>query len=229
MRTNPETYRAWYEKNKAKIKARAKVWKKNNRAKVLEGNARYRKKNAERIKSYNDAYDERRRQTGAQRAYYTKNKDKLIAYQRNLYATDKEKVLARNEAYREKNKTKIRTKQREYERYQRATNIAFKLKMACYTRMRDALRGVGAKSARTLELLGCTGDFLKGYLQAKFQEGMSWENYGSWHIDHIKPVASFDLTKPEQQRAAFHYTNLQPLWAIDNRMKGARLDWETVQ
>ena len=61
------------------------------------------------------------------------------------------------------------------------------------------------------------------YLQGKFKEGMHWNNLGKWHIDHIRPCASFDLTDPEQQKQCFHYTNLQPLWAAENIRKGAKV------
>lgn len=70
--------------------------------------------------------------------------------------------------------------------------------------------------------LGCTVVELKRYLESQFQDGMSWENYGEWHIDHIEPLANFDLTDREQFKKAVHYTNLQPLWAIDNLIKGAK-------
>ena len=69
--------------------------------------------------------------------------------------------------------------------------------------------------------MGCNIDFLKKYIAKKFTKGMSWDNYGlyGWHIDHIKPCSCFDLTKPEQQKLCFHYSNLQPLWAKDNISK----------
>lgn len=84
---------------------------------------------------------------------------------------------------------------------------------------------MGQKHQSTFELLGCTLEELYAHIEAQFLPGMSWGNYGhdTWHIDHIKPCASFDLTDPEQQRVCFHYTNLQPLWAIDNIRKGAKL------
>ena len=82
------------------------------------------------------------------------------------------------------------------------------------------------KAAATLELLGCTPEHLRAYLEAQFEPGMSWENYGrdGWHVDHIRPCASFDLTDPAQQRECFHFANLQPLWAADNLAK--RDTWE---
>lgn len=65
---------------------------------------------------------------------------------------------------------------------------------------------------------------LRAHLEAKFQPGMTWENYGfeGWHIDHVRPLASFDLSDETQQKAAFHYSNLQPLWKLDNLRKGAK-------
>lgn len=75
------------------------------------------------------------------------------------------------------------------------------------------------KSDSVFELTGCTLSELITHLSSLFTEGMSLDNYGQWVIDHIRPVGSFDLTDPEQQRLCFHYTNLQPLWHKDNLKK----------
>ena len=91
------------------------------------------------------------------------------------------------------------------------------------THKKIALHG-GSKSVGTIELLGCTVVELTSRFEALFTPGMTWENMGEWHIDHIRPCASFDLTDPEQQRQCFHYTNLQPLWAEDNLRKSDK--WE---
>lgn len=78
----------------------------------------------------------------------------------------------------------------------------------------------GRKAAKTEELLGCTVEAAREHLERQFLPGMSWSNHGQWHIDHIRPCASFeDLTRLEQQKACSHYTNLQPLWAEDNLAK----------
>ena len=81
------------------------------------------------------------------------------------------------------------------------------------------------KTIPSSELLGCTYEQLLDHLSSQFTEGMTWDNYGEWHIDHIRPCASFDLLDTEQQRQCFHYTNLQPLWALDNLRKGATYDF----
>jgi len=91
------------------------------------------------------------------------------------------------------------------------------------SRLTDALKN-NIKSKRTLELLGCSIEEFKSHIELQFKEGMTWDNHGhyTWHIDHIRPCASFDLTDPKQQKMCFHYTNMQPLWWIDNLKKGDR-------
>ena len=81
------------------------------------------------------------------------------------------------------------------------------------------------KCKKTLELTGCTLEFLYNYLESKFTKGMSWDNYGKfgWHIDHIIPCSSFDMSNPEEQKKCFHYTNLQPLWWLDNLKKSNKI------
>lgn len=91
------------------------------------------------------------------------------------------------------------------------------------SRIREALKGKN-KSAHTLKLIGCSIEQLKNHIESKFKLDMSWKNYGLWHIDHIKPCASFDLRNPEEQYKCFNYTNLQPLWAEDNLKKGIKYD-----
>jgi hypothetical protein len=72
-----------------------------------------------------------------------------------------------------------------------------------------------------MEMVGCTVERLRAHLEAQFAPGMSWENYGEWQIDHIRPCASFDLSNPLQQRACFNFVNLRPLWKSDNASKGS--------
>lgn len=90
------------------------------------------------------------------------------------------------------------------------------------------LKVLGRKKDRdsAIDFLGCSINELKFYLEGKFKDGMTWENHGNegWHIDHILPLAYFDLTDKEQAKKAFHYTNLQPLWAIENLKKWAKVE-----
>jgi hypothetical protein len=99
-----------------------------------------------------------------------------------------------------------------------------KIKTNLRYRVWSVLKGV-SKSKSTMQLVGCSIKFLIKYLELRFMKDMSWHNYGlyGWHIDHIIPCASFDLSKPEEQRKCFHYTNLQPLWAFDNLSKNDKI------
>ena len=116
------------------------------------------------------------------------------------------------------NKEKINAK----ERLKRKTNLEYKLKKNLRRRVNQVITRDN-KSDTTLVLLGCSVyEFIK-HLESKFTEGMNWDNYGKWHIDHIVPCASFDLSDIEQQKLCFHYSNLQPLWAEDNLRKSDKV------
>ena len=99
-----------------------------------------------------------------------------------------------------------------------------KVANTCRARLGMAIRQAGAKkSAITFSLIGCSIEFLKDWIQRKFKRGMTWNNHGDWHIDHIVPCSAFDLRTKEGQRTCFHYTNLRPLWAADNLAKGDKI------
>lgn len=87
-------------------------------------------------------------------------------------------------------------------------------------RMWAALKG--RSDGALFSRLGYTAEELVGHLQRRFVAGMSWENYGKWHIDHVQPCASFDQSDPAQFQACWALSNLQPLWAADNIRKGAK-------
>jgi hypothetical protein len=82
----------------------------------------------------------------------------------------------------------------------------------------------GQKAGSAVRDLGCSVEELRAHLEARFAPGMTWENYGpkGWHIDHILPLAGFDLTDRQQFLRACHFSNLQPLWWRENLQKGAR-------
>ena len=136
-------------------------------------------------------------------------------YYKDRYAKNRDSYIKSVKKSQTKNKNKIKEYNQRPDR---------KIINRVRKRMNEVLK-LNSKSARTLQLLGCTPEFLRSYLESKFLPGMSWENYGinGWHMDHIIPCNSFDLSDPEQQKTCFHYTNLQPLWAKDNIKKGDRL------
>ncbi len=107
-------------------------------------------------------------------------------------------------------------------------DLQFRLADLQRSRLRDALKG-NQKVGSAVSDLGCTIPELQAHLEVRFKPGMAWKNQGRhkgrrcWEIDHIKPLSSFDLTDRKQFLAAVHYTNLQPLWAEENRSKGAKV------
>ena len=106
---------------------------------------------------------------------------------------------------------------------QRETNAQYKLAISLRVRLIRAIQR-NWLTGSTVEDLGCSIDFLKAMLECQFDENMTWDNWGTyWHIDHIRPLASFDLTDREQFLEAAHWSNLQPLEKIANLKKGARL------
>lgn len=127
---------------------------------------------------------------------------------------------ARMQAWRKANpESYLATARRCYQN--RKSNPSFIIECRLRARLTKLLRiSKAPKYDTTFALVGCSIEFLRGYLQGMFKDGMQWNNI---HIDHIRPLASFDLTDPDQQRQAFHFSNLQPLFAADNIRKGARL------
>jgi hypothetical protein len=130
--------------------------------------------------------------------------------------TDHVKQL--NKEYFNNNKSTIYSRRQ----LRKQNNVNERLADSVRARLRAALKG-SYKSGMALHELGCTVGMLKQHLSAKFKHGMSWDNYGEWHIDHIKPLSAFDLSDPEQISVACNYNNLQPLWAKDNLMKGSKV------
>ena len=138
------------------------------------------------------------------------------------YQNNKEKHRQLMKDWNDANRDERRTWMRRYEQSKRRLSPAVAIAERLRAKIGEVLRGK-SKSASTMELTGCTIEQLMAHLESQFTDGMTWENRGQWHVDHIMPCASFDLTDPEQQRACFHFTNLQPLWAGENLSKGARI------
>lgn len=118
------------------------------------------------------------------------------------------------------NPQKTRDYAREYHSRRSKEDINFKLANNLSSLIRSGIkRGGGKKSRKTIELLGCSIEVCRKYIQDQFATGMNWSNHGEWEIDHVKPISTFDLTKKSQQLICFNYKNLQPLWKQENNSK----------
>ena len=218
-----EYKRKWYTENKERQKERAIKWNEENKERKKEANAKWYAENKERKKEATAKWrvENRERYKEGNAKYCAENKERRKEINAKWRAENKERKKELAAKWRAENKEKI-TKQI-MQRYYSDTN--FRLVYLLRNRIRTAIKK-GCKSAQTMELLGCSIEEVKSHLESQFTEGMTWDNHGEWHIDHIIPCASFDLTDPEQQKKCFHYTNLQPLWASENISKGARLEYQ---
>jgi hypothetical protein len=114
-------------------------------------------------------------------------------------------------------KLERRERNRKYYNNRIKNDATFHIMQCLRKRVYQAVKNKYGKN--TIELTGCSKDDLIKHLESQFTEGMTFENYGKWHIDHIRPCTSFNLNDPEEQKKCFHWTNLQPLWAADNIRK----------
>lgn len=139
----------------------------------------------------------------------------------NIYCKNCSRI--KTNQYRDENRERYRETERKRRKWRRDNDPEFHLMDVMRSRMMHAMKG-DLKSDRTFNLIGCSVGKLREYIENQFRDGMTWENFGEWQVDHIKPCASFNLTIPEQQRKCFNYKNLQPLWANENRFKSDRTD-----
>ena len=141
---------------------------------------------------------------------------------RDFNLTDEGQKRTKEKNLKQKAKPDFRKKANDYVRKRTKEDPVFKIRTRLSSYILKSLKKQKAiKNQKFDKLLGCTVKDLKIYLEKRFRPGMTWNNHGlyGWHIDHIKPVSKFDLLDLEEQRRAFHYTNLQPLWALDNIRK----------
>lgn len=200
--------------NKDKLSAYHKKYVESCKSVIKEYQKQYRKNNIDRIKEHD-------------KQYRSENLDKIKAYRRQYYLLNKEKIRNHGRLYYDLNKDKIKNKTKEYRKFNKVRlreakkkrldiNPEIKLAKILRCRIRMVLKVNNYKKCdSTFNLLGCSKQFFKDYIVSKFTKGMTLENHGinGWHLDHIKPCSSFDLSDPEQQKICFHYTNYQPLWA----------------
>lgn len=155
------------------------------------------------------------------RQFHTSCKDCFKAKTLEQYKNNRVERLIKMRSYNIKNKDHVRKLQREHNTRKYYSDPQFRLTRVLRARLSAALKN-NYKSGSAIKDLGCSVTEFKIYLESKFLVGMSWSNYGQWHIDHKIALANFDLTDRKQFCKAVHFTNLQPLWAKENQSKGAK-------
>lgn len=179
----------------------------------------YRKVHREEIHKYNTKYygDNREREISRLKKYTEKNHDEILARRREAYQNKIEEIRAqtRTPEYRAKVNKRYKKRYKEDPLFRIANNLRSRVKMA--------LKAQGAKKfTSTMDLIGCSPEFLSKHLEKQIKPGTKREDY---HVDHIKPCALFDLTKEEEQKMCFHWTNLQLLLGPANMSKSDDVFW----
>lgn len=231
-RARSSAIRAKYERSEEGKRERARynnteegkqrIARYNNTEKAKQRRARYSTKYnkseiaKQRRAKYNKSKKGKLIRAGYGKLDYLKRKDSP-EYQKRKKAT--------LTAWHKKNKEHFRIWHRTYNKRRKSKDPSFKIQIYLRSRINQVLKNQKAKKYYHFnEVIGCSPKELKDYLERKFRRGMSWENYSLkiWHIDHIIACSKFDLTKEEEQRKCFHFSNLQPLWAKHNLQKGSR-------
>ena len=192
-------------------------------------------KRKEYTKEYYFKTKEKNKEKNSLRAkeWYLKNKEKCSLNSKKWYEKNKEIKLKKSKEWVEKNKERHKQLLKNwYQKNKKHVSVErkkryeidpnFKMRSNISRRILLALKGK-CKSANTMKLLGANVEQVWKHLESTFKPGMTKENHGEWHVDHIRPCSSFDLSKPEEQSKCFHYTNLQPLWAKENISKSDKI------
>ena len=175
------------------------------RLKTNSNRAKYQTENSEKVKQISANWR-------------AKNPEKSKGSNSNWRAKNPEKSKGSNSNWKAKNPAQLASYINNYHKQRRANDSLYHLHCNMRIMGNRVVKqlAIGKKPACTEKWQGCTADELKAYLESLFLEGMTWDNYGEWHVDHIRPVCSFSAEEWEQIN---HYTNLQPLWAEDNLKK----------
>jgi hypothetical protein len=179
-------------------------------------NKKYTENNKEKIKEYYETNKEKIKK------YQENNKQKIIKNSKIYYKNNKLKLNQKSKEYYKNNKEKINKNCVNYQKLRISIDYLYKLTCNVKTLIRMSIKKQGfTKKSKTFQILGCSYEDFKQHLERQFLKGMSWDNRSEWHLDHIIPVS---LAKDEQELIKLnHYTNFQPMWAVENIIKGNKI------
>lgn len=162
----------------------------------------------------------------ADKKYRDKNKEKLNEYHSKWSKEKRKELREYHSKWREENREHVNEKTRLWYLNRRRTDPSFRLKSNTRTALWTCLKERSvAKYRSTFILLGYSIEELMNHLESLFTEGMSWDNYGEWHVDHKIPMNSFNFESTDDIgfKECWKLNNLQPLWGPDNLSKGTKL------
>lgn len=164
------------------------------------------------------------------KAYYNANKQAILEKNREYRDDNKDKIYVQRKEYREKNQEHIKNKSKEYLpirkekiKIKRKVDKGFQLTELLRTRMHKALK-TNCNSGTVKKYMNCDTETLKAWLEFQFDDTMNWNNLGAyWEVDHILPIAQFELDKEDDRTICFNWTNLQPLAKNENKWKSDKI------
>ena len=159
--------------------------------------------------------------------YYEKNKDNIKEYHKGWAGKNREYLRGKHKEWRDKNREHVKEKARNWNKVKTDTDIQFKLNKTIRTALWQNLKENNVeKNQRTFEILPYTVDELKTHLEQQFTDGMTWDNYGEWHVDHILPLSSFQFTTINDFDfiKAWSLNNLRPLWKTTRIINGIQYE-----
>jgi hypothetical protein len=167
---------------------------------------------------------------GGKKASYKRNaekhKEKKSIYHKEWSKNNRDKLNSYHKEWRENNIDKHRETKREYQKHKRHTDPIYKLISNFRTAIYQVLKENNVqKNGHYFDVLKYTPEELMSHLESKFIDGMTWDNYGEWHVDHIKPISSFNIIEigDEEFMKCWTLKNLQPLWGVENIKKSNKL------
>jgi len=163
----------------------------------------------------------------ADKKWRDSNKEYMSNKSKTWYEKNKEHRKQYLKEYREKNIDKIRQIKRDYERNRKARDPLYKLISNFRTAIYQVLKeNQIQKNGHYFEILKYSPENLIERLESKFKDGMTWDNYGEWHVDHIKPISLFQITEigDDEFMSCWSLNNLQPMWGIENIRKSNKTE-----
>lgn len=163
-------------------------------------------------------------------AYHKANREEVLLKMRErskrYYQQNRERLIARAVEYQRENSTARNAYKSQWNTAKKINDpqfAAISIMRKLISRTCERIKGGRKEIARTVEALGYTTEQFRDHIERQFQDGMTWANHGQWHVDHIRPVSSFDLADPQERKFCNALENLRPLWAVDNMRKGAKV------
>jgi hypothetical protein len=229
---NRDKRKEWRETNREKIHAKQKEYREANLEKIHTKQKEYYEANRDKNKEYRQANREKilakqkewcEANRDKQKEWREANREKINAKAKERYEANREKMRAKAKERYEANREKMRVRINKSRNKRFKEDLKFRISHNLRARFSNALKAQGAKKfTSTMDLIGCSPEFLTKYLEKQIKPGTKREDY---HIDHIIPCVYFDLTKEEEQKMCFHWTNLQLLLGPANMSKSDDVIW----